>query len=64
LKSDADALLITNQDFDQGKLKQDSNVRPNRLFTAEESIVIYRVGALKAAKLRDVIDKIIEILRR
>jgi len=45
-------------------LRQLSNVRPNRIFTADRSLVLYRVGALKPAKLEEVIDKLINILGR
>ena len=63
-KSDRDAVLITKGDFKQGSLKQESAARPNRLFTGDSAIVLYRVGCLKLAKLREVIDKIIELIQR
>src|SRR5439155_10156197 len=37
-----------DEDFDAGGLRQASNVRPNRLFTADDRIVLYAVGHLKA----------------
>ena len=40
------AVPLTDKDFETGRLKQSSNVRPNRIFTADSHIVQYRVGGL------------------
>jgi mRNA interferase MazF len=60
---DGEAILIQDADFSEGGLKQPSNVRPNRLYTADSHIVLYRTGKLKNEKLHQVIEKIIQILR-
>ena len=39
------AITINYGDFIAGTLKQQSNVRPNRIFTADSHIVLYRVGS-------------------
>lgn len=57
------AILIIDGDFETGSLKQSSNVRPNRIFTADSHIVLYRVGNLETGKLAEVIEKIVEIIR-
>jgi len=51
------------KDFETGSLKQLSNIRPNRIFTADSHIILYRVGNLRMEKLNEVIKKIIEIIR-
>jgi mRNA interferase MazF len=56
------AIPISNGDFIQGSLKQLSNIRPNRLFTVDKSIILYKIGSISTSKLRKVIDKIIEII--
>ena len=56
------AIPIGSGDFAAGSLNRDSNVRPNRLFTADSKIVLYRAGELISDKLREVIDKIVEII--
>ncbi|MDJ0674036.1 MAG: type II toxin-antitoxin system PemK/MazF family toxin [Calothrix sp. MO_167.B42] len=61
--SDEYAINIDNSDFSTGGLNQISNIRPNRLFTAEQSIILYKAGQLKSEKLEEVIVKIIEILQ-
>jgi mRNA interferase MazF len=61
--SDNYAILITASDLASGSLRHDSNVRPNRLFTADSNIVDYRAGVLDVAKVREVIDAIVQILK-
>ena len=38
------AISLTSKDFDRGELKQNSNIRPNRLFTADKKIILYKIG--------------------
>lgn len=60
--SDSYAISLTNSDFKRGSLKQLSNIRPNRLFTAENNIILYRVGSLQDAKVKQVIARLVQIL--
>jgi mRNA interferase MazF len=57
------SISIGEGDFMEGSLRQDSNVRPNRLFTADCRIIQYRAGHLKGQALNAVIDRIIRILK-
>ncbi|MEW6616640.1 MAG: type II toxin-antitoxin system PemK/MazF family toxin [Thermodesulfobacteriota bacterium] len=57
------AIPVDQNDFASGSLNQESNIRPNRLFTADNQIVLYRIGNLKKIKLDQVINKIIEIIK-
>lgn len=61
---DSDAIGLDVSDFQQGALNQPSNVRPNRLFTADEGIFIRRIGCLTAPKLDEVIRQVISVLTR
>jgi len=56
------SIMVANCDFADGGLHQTSNVRPNRLFTADSNIVLYRAGALTSRKVQEVVDGIIDIL--
>jgi mRNA interferase MazF len=58
------AVLIDENDFETGTLRQRSNVRPNRIFTADRHIILYPVGHLKPDKLKEVIERIVDILRQ
>ena len=61
--TDRYAIEINDNDFETGGLKQTSNVRPNRIFTADSHLVLYRVGNLKIEKLNEVIERAVEIIR-
>jgi mRNA interferase MazF len=56
------AIAIEDVDFATGGLRQDSNVRPNRLFTADSSIILYRAGTLNSDKVQAVVSQIVEII--
>jgi len=57
-RRDSFAIALTAADFERGRLAVDSFARPNRLFTVEQSVVLYAAGKLKAAKLEEVKAKI------
>jgi mRNA interferase MazF len=61
--SDNCAVSVDDADFRSGGLKQSSNIRPNRLFTADTHIILYRAGSIKKYKLNQVIDKVVEIIK-
>jgi mRNA interferase MazF len=58
------SVSLDDNEFETGSLKQSSNIRPNRIFTADSHIILYRVGNLKAEKFAQVVDKIIEIIKK
>ena len=62
IASDSYAISLSQSDFVSGKLKHDSNIRPNRLFTADSNIILYRAGAISSTKMQEVVDKIIAII--
>ncbi|MFQ5449236.1 MAG: type II toxin-antitoxin system PemK/MazF family toxin [Nitrospinaceae bacterium] len=59
---DQNTISIADNDYESGGLKQISNVRPNRLFTMDSKIVLYRAGKLRKGKMNDIIGKLIEII--
>lgn len=60
---DAYSIVLRNEDFKRGGLKQLSNVRPNRLFTAVSGLVLYKAGQIEAVCLAQVHKQIIAILQ-
>ena len=54
--NDEYAILINEKDFDEGNLNQRSHIRPNRIFTADSSIILYSVGHLKKKMIDDVVE--------
>jgi mRNA interferase MazF len=59
---DVYAVAINNNDFETGSLNKPSNIRPNRIFTADQSIILSIAGHLKSIKTNQAIAKVIEIL--
>ena len=55
-KRDGYSLSLVPDDFYRGALKQDSYVRPNRLFTVHKSVILYSVGFIKPGKLSEVLE--------
>ena len=62
--ADGDAVPLTSADFTSGALSKPSNIRPNKLFTADSQTVLYQVGTVKQSLLDEVIRKIVEVLQR
>ena len=58
------SIVLGNEDFNEGSLNLTSMIRPNRLFTADKSIILYKVGSLKENKIKEVENEIIKIFRR
>jgi mRNA interferase MazF len=61
---DGHAIPLDSPDFETGSLHKPSNIRPNRVFTADSRIILYKVGRLKKDKTDSVVDKLIEILKK
>ena len=62
-RSDIYSMTLDSTDFMTGGLNQSSRIRPNRLFTADEGIIIYRAGHILHAKVNEVLDRLVAILR-
>lgn len=60
---DKHAILISNNDFESGALRHKSNIRPNRIFTADHKIVLYKAGRLKHNKTQIIIDRIVDLIK-
>jgi mRNA interferase MazF len=61
-RTDQYSISLSNRDFISGCLPLDSNIRPNRLFTADSHLILKKAGVLSAPKIKEVIDKIIDIV--
>lgn len=59
---DQQAIPLTANDFVEGGLRRDSNIRPNRLFTADSTIILYKTGTLSPSKIQEITAKIIAII--
>ena len=61
-KRDVNSIPLTQADFVAGGLPLESNVRPNRLFTADSTIILRTAGKLSKAKMGEVVDEIVKII--
>lgn len=61
-RRDPYSISLTNSDFSTGQLNKDSNIRPNRLFTADSRIILYEVGKLNDEKFEEVQKGLIDII--
>jgi mRNA interferase MazF len=55
---DGRSVRLNAGDFERGRLALDSFIRPNRLFTVEQSVILYVAAKVKDAKLEEVKGKI------
>ena len=60
---DDHAIIVELSDVEKGSLNDASHVRPNKLFTADESIILYKLGNLIPAKLNTVIKEIVAMFQ-
>ncbi len=63
-RKDNYAISLSNKEFEQGVLSVPSMIRPNKLFTADKSLIERRVGSLKREKINKITDEICRILRK
>jgi mRNA interferase MazF len=61
---DSYSIELQHSDFKQGGLSSISLLCPNKLFTADRSILMYKAGALKEKKTREVVASICSILQK
>ncbi|WP_062123145.1 type II toxin-antitoxin system PemK/MazF family toxin [Geofilum rubicundum] len=57
------AICLSDSDFIKGSLNKSSNIRPNRLFTAEKSIIIRNIGTVKSEVFEKVTNKLFDIIK-
>ena len=60
---DSYAMRLESADFQDGELRQSSNIRPNRLFTADTRLILYRVGRLTQRKMNEATEAVARIVR-
>jgi mRNA interferase MazF len=61
-RADSYSICLDASDFVSGGLNQSSRIRPNRLFTADSGIVVYRAGHVSEEKLTETREKLVFIL--
>jgi len=58
------SIPLNDNDLKEGSLRRENNnIRPNRIFTADRHIILKRIDRLKEEKMKEVIEKIIQIIQ-
>ncbi len=57
------SINLDNTDFKEGSLNIPSYIKPSKLFTADKSLILYKIGELKQNKLLEVIDRLCKLLK-
>ena len=60
---DSYSVLLEDADFSDGGLRQPSQIRPNRLFTAESRILLYKAGTISSNKMGEIFKQLIQIFQ-
>lgn len=60
---DSYAISLLSTDFAAGSLKTDSNVRPNKIFTLNEQLILYKIGHLSEEKIEECVRKVCDIVQ-
>lgn len=59
---DSYAIPLSENDFQSGSLRQDSNIRPNKIFTLSDELVLYKIGHLTNDKINECIRAVCAII--
>ena len=59
---DGFAVPLDNSDLLNGNLSVSSNIRPNRLFTADKKLILYTLGRISQSKYEQVVEVIVEMI--
>jgi mRNA interferase MazF len=57
------AVALGTADFESGSLYKQSNIRPNRIFTADAGIIAYCAGHLRMSTTSEVVERLVALLR-
>ena len=57
------SIILMKNDFEQGNLGLTSLIRPNRLFTADKYILLYKAGSLKNKKIKEIEEELVKLFK-
>lgn len=61
--SGTETVELIGKDFQEGKLKITSYVRPRKIFTSDSGLILYRAGKIKKEKIKEIEDTICRIVK-
>ena len=62
-RRDTYSISLEIKDFTAGKLPHDSMIRPNKIFTADKSLISYRAGSINDRKVKEIEKTLINIFK-
>ncbi len=62
--ADPKAIFVATESYLSGTLDRDSYIRPGKIFTANESIIIKKIAALKAQKIDELLKSVMKLLNQ
>ncbi|SDF66298.1 mRNA interferase MazF [Methanolobus vulcani] len=63
-RQDEYAVTLSETDLDEGSLRVESLIRTNKIFTAAEDLIEYKVAKINAAKMEEVQNKLIDLFTK
>ncbi len=63
-RTDSYAISLETKDFKNGKLPQSSVIRPNKLFTADRSLISYKAGSINDEKINEIEKTLVKIFTK
>ncbi|MDX9959657.1 MAG: type II toxin-antitoxin system PemK/MazF family toxin [Spirochaetia bacterium] len=60
--ADASAIFVPAESYSSGTLDKDSYIRPGKLFTANESIIVKKIAVLKVPKTKELQNSVMRLL--
>jgi len=61
--ADGYSISLKQSDFQTGGIVHDSNIRPNRLFTADSKRIFKTAGKISKFKTDEVVNRVVQIIR-
>ncbi len=56
-------ISLHDQDFQSGKLKINSYIRIDKIFSIEKSLIDYKIGSLRCEKFNEFMEKLVYFLK-
>jgi len=63
-RTDNYAISLEAKDFKNGKLPHSSMIRPNKLFTADKSLISYKAGSINDKKIKEIEKTLVNIFTK
>ncbi|MEK6917983.1 MAG: type II toxin-antitoxin system PemK/MazF family toxin [Nanoarchaeota archaeon] len=62
-RQDPYVIDLSKEDFKSGSIKIASFIKPSKIFTLRKKIILYKIGKLTENKIKEVENKIFEIIK-